>query len=210
MDISTGLRNSSTPQQEFLLQGSILDEHRGLLLNRLKGLCDMCDSPPEKFHDHEMVFALRGPPSVQAVILGVRHALDYPDDPWHIRYIGQADVGDRSRHTLVRSCVDVGTTENIRQFLSEMGFTLDYEYVIKGFLFRRGRLKVTVSKLNKITSPGNPEMVEPLSTSHLVELSVVALQGQDQIQEDMKNFAEQLKPLVNLEKVDHRRLQSSS
>ena len=39
-------------------------------------------------------------------------------------------------------------------------------------------------------------MIEPLSTSQLVELSVVALQGQDQIQEDMKNFAEQLKPYV--------------
>jgi len=32
--------------------------------------------------------------------------------------------------------------------------------------------------------------------SYLVELSVIAPHGQDQIQEDMKNFAEQLKPYL--------------
>ncbi len=42
--------------------------------------------------------------------------------------------------------------------------------------------------------PGNLESTDRLTSSCLVELSVVAAQGQDQIQEDMKNFAEQLKP----------------
>ncbi len=42
--------------------------------------------------------------------------------------------------------------------------------------------------------PGNIESTDRLTSSCLVELSVVAAQGQDQIQEDMKNFAEQLKP----------------
>ena len=46
----------------------------------------------------------------------------------------------------------------------------------------------------QMLQPGNVEQVERLSGSCLVELSVVAAQGQDQIQEDMKNFAEQLKP----------------
>ncbi len=41
---------------------------------------------------------------------------------------------------------------------------------------------------------GNTDIIEAFSGSHLVELSVVANQGQDQIQEDMKNFSEQLKP----------------
>lgn len=47
------------PKIEYFLQGSILENHRELLLNRLKGLCDMAESPPEKFNDHEMVFSLR-------------------------------------------------------------------------------------------------------------------------------------------------------
>jgi len=193
--------------QELLLQGSVLDMHRDVLLHRLNGLCDMVDTGPEKFNDHELVYSLRGPPSVQPVILRVRHALDHPEDPWHVRYVGQADAGDKTQHTLTRSCVDVGTSDNIRQFLSEMGFQMEFEYVVKGYMFHKGRLKVTVSKLNKVLTPGNPDNLESVTGSYLVELSVVAPLGQDQIQEDMRNFAEQLKPLVQLEKIDHRRLQ---
>ena len=46
--------------------------------------------------------------------------------------------------------------------------------------------------------PSNTESLEPISLSSLVELSVVATPGQDQIGEDMKNFAEQLKPYPSL------------
>ena len=46
----------------------------------------------------------------------------------------------------------------------------------------------------QVVQPGNLDMTEPLTKSYLVELSVVAPQGQDQIQEDMKAFAEHLKP----------------
>jgi hypothetical protein len=41
---------------------------------------------------------------------------------------------------------------------------------------------------------GSLDSAEPFTMSYLVELSVIAPHGQDQIQEDMKNFAEQLKP----------------
>ncbi len=40
----------------------------------------------------------------------------------HLRYVGQLDVGDKSRHTHVRNCIDVGTTENVVQFLQDMGY----------------------------------------------------------------------------------------
>ena len=43
---------------EYLLQGSISESNRDTLLNRLKGLCDMAESTPEKFIDHEMVYIL--------------------------------------------------------------------------------------------------------------------------------------------------------
>ena len=36
--------------------------------------------------------------------------------------------------------------------------------------------------------------IDSLSNSYLVELSVVAPQGQDKVQDDIKNFAEHLKP----------------
>jgi hypothetical protein len=55
---------------------------------------------------------------------------------------------------------------------------------------------------------GKPaEGMEPMSQSYLVELSVLAPSGQDAIAEDMRSFAEQLRPLVQLEKVDYKRLQ---
>ncbi|KAK2154889.1 hypothetical protein LSH36_255g05019 [Paralvinella palmiformis] len=85
-------------------------------------------------------------------------------------------------------------------------FRLDHEYILKGYFFRKGRMKVTVSKIFKMLELGNIDNIEPLSNSYLVELGVVAPYGQDAIQEDMRNFAEQLKPLVQLEK-DHRKIQ---
>jgi mediator of RNA polymerase II transcription subunit 18 len=207
MDLPSTMRSSAVLNQEYLLQGSIVDAHRDLLLHRLTALCDSVDTGTEKFHDHEIVYSLKATPAVPAVILRVRHALDRPEEPWHIRYVGQADAGDRSRHTLLRSCIDIGVSENVQQFLSQMGFGIDFEYVVKGYLFRKGRLKVTVSKILKVQTPGNTESADqPFTGSYLVELSVVATYGQDQIQEDMKNFAEQLKPLVLLEKIDHRRI----
>jgi mediator of RNA polymerase II transcription subunit 18 len=39
----------------------------------------------------------------------------------------------------------------------------------------------------------------------LVELSVLAPSGSDAVADDMKNFSEQLKPLVTMDKIDPRR-----
>ena len=54
-------------------------------------------------------------------------------------------------------------------------YSLDYEYVAKGFLFRRGKMKVTVSTIFKMKRPGSTELnhLEQVSMSHLVELSVM-------------------------------------
>ena len=51
----------------------------------------------------------------------------------------------------------------------------------------------------------SPEGMEPLTGSLLVELSILAPVGQDAVAEDLKAFAEQLKPLVNIERLDPRR-----
>lgn len=71
--------------------------------------------------------------------------------------------------------------------------------MVSGYMFRKGRMKVTVSKIFKVNSS------EPISQSYLVELSVLAPTGQDVIADDMRIFAEQLKPLVQLEKIDYKR-----
>jgi len=40
----------------------------------------------------------------------------------HLRYVGTAELGDRSRQTLVRTCLDIGVSDSIFKFLNEMGF----------------------------------------------------------------------------------------
>ncbi|KAH9519319.1 Mediator of RNA polymerase II transcription subunit 18 [Bulinus truncatus] len=210
--LAPSLKNIA-PQQEYFLQGSILDVNRDVLLHRLRGLCDNAESSFESFADYEAVYVLKNNSVQQSqpVSFRVRHALDDPEAPDHIRYIGQPEMGDRARQTLVRACLDVACSSNVREFLQEMGFRIDYDYVTKGFFFHKGRMKVTVYKVFRLIQPGKIDQTnwEPLSQSHLVELSVVAPLGQEQIGEDMKNFAEQLKPLVTLEKFDHRKIQNA-
>lgn len=58
--LSAALKCNIIPNQEYLLQGSVLDQYVEVLLHRLRGLCDNVDSGPESFHDHELCFTLRG------------------------------------------------------------------------------------------------------------------------------------------------------
>lgn len=120
------------------------------------------------------------------------------------------EIGQRA--TTVRSCYDITCSENAVEFLTELGCRMEFEYVAKGFVFRKGRMKVTVSKIHKVAQGPPPpngappqEALEPLTGSHLVELSVLAPSGSDAVADDMKNFAEQLKPLVHMDKIDPRR-----
>ncbi|GIY55262.1 mediator of RNA polymerase II transcription subunit 18 [Caerostris darwini] len=206
--VASTRRNFSfgSTQQEFLMQGSIMDTCCEVLLHRLRGLCDNADENPETFHDYEMVFQIRGPTGTP-LVLRARQALDHPEMPWHLRYIGLPEMGDKTRATMIRNCIDVDTSNNLVQFLNELGFRLDYEFVLKGFMFRKGRMKVTVAKICRLLQQNNPDSIEPVSQSYLVELSVVAPTGQEALADEMKAFSEQLKPLVQLDKFDHRRLQ---
>lgn len=155
---------------------------------------------PESFNDHEICFSLRDPKQT-SLQFRVRKALDV-DVPYQLRYIGQPEVGDRTRPTLVRSSIDVRCTRSILDFLTELGCRVDFEFINRGYMFRKGRMKVTVSKIFK----GGPPPNEPISQSYIVELSILAPSGQDVIAEEMRVFAEQLKPLVLLEKIDYKRL----
>ncbi|XP_044728437.1 mediator of RNA polymerase II transcription subunit 18 [Chrysoperla carnea] len=205
--LTAALSCNIIPNQEYLLQGSVLDVAVEVLLHRLRGLCDNVDSGPETFHDHELCLSLRVATGVP-LSLRVRRALDVPDAPYQLRYVGQPELGDKNRPTVVRSSIDVACSNTVVDFLCELGCRVDFEYIVRGYMFRKGRMKVTVSKIFKMTTIANKptESVEPISQSYLVELSVLAPSGQDAIAEDMRLFAEQLRPLVQLEKIDYKRL----
>lgn len=219
------LKVNIIPNQEFLLQGSVLDTcvqrvlHRFVIVSdfvssdlylnisslRLKGLCDNVETAPEQFSDYEACFSLRSPISdqlqaQQPLLLRVRRSNDPSDAsmPFQLRYIGNPEL-DVKKPTLVRASFDISCSPTIIDFLTEMGCRLEFEYSIRGYLFRKGRMKISVSKIFKVNQ-------EPISQSYLVELSVLAPTGQDAVAEDMRIFAEKLKPLVQLEKIDYKRL----
>ena len=55
--------------------------------------------------------------------------------------------------------------------------------------------------------PGNvTDNIEPLTSSYLVELSVVERSHQEQIQDDMKSFSDQLKPYPYISSSHNMRL----
>lgn len=204
--LHAALKSNIIPNQEYLLQGSVLDQYVEVLLHRLRGLCDNVDAGPESFHDQELCFTLRGnTPAVATMVLPlrVRRALDVTDAPWQLRYVGQHELGDKNRPTVVRSSIDMACSSTVVEFLTELGCRIDFEYISRGYMFRKGRMKITVSKVFKKIGDTN---VEAISQSYLVELSVLAPSNQDAVAEEMRIFAEQLRPLVQLEKIDYKRL----
>jgi len=74
--LTTAMKNNIVPNQEYLLQGSVLDSAVEVLLHRLRGLCDNVDSGPETFHDHEMCFSISNIVHlIQQLIFSVRVSL---------------------------------------------------------------------------------------------------------------------------------------
>lgn len=152
------------PNQEYLLQGSILDSHVQRLLHRyknifffeklilikfynfsLKGLCDNVETAPEQFADYEACFSLRAPLTEQQgmqqqqpapILLRVRRSNDPSDAsmPFQLRYIGNPELGDAKRPTLVRASFDISCSPTIMEFLQEMGCRLEFEYTVRGEL----------------------------------------------------------------------------
>lgn len=195
---------TSTNYQEYFLQGSILDAEIQKLLDRLQGLCDNVSR--EQFTDQEKTFVLRAPNAQPVMVKSCKALSKRVDWPWQIKYIGTTETGDRAKSSLIRSCVTVASSKDPSRFLDDLGFKLQNELVTKGFFFRKGRVKITVTKLHKHMPTQEPSKVDPISQSHLVEVSVFAPASQEKAGDEVRQFCEQLKPLVAFD-VDHRKLQ---
>lgn len=185
-------QNRRAPSQEYLLQGSVLDDSVDILLHRLRGMCDNSEEGLIKFREHEIVYVMR------EVSVRVRKQLHNPEQPYTLCYIGNPEIGNRP--TTVRTCVEVNCTQNVSAFLHELGFTVDYEFIRYGWLFKRNRLKATVAKICRVEPPSQ------ISRSHLVEVSTISSSSNEQAATEIQSFSEQLKPLVSLDKIDPRRL----
>lgn len=106
----------------------------------MKGLCDNVETAPEQFADYEACFSLRAPMTEQMnsqpppLLLRVRKSNDPADAamPFQLRYIGNPELGDIKRPTLVRASFDIACSPSIIDFLTEMGCRLEFEYTIRG------------------------------------------------------------------------------
>lgn len=194
--------------QEYLLQGSILDESVEMILHRLRGMSDDSTENSIKFKEHEMVFSMRES-NTSTVSVRVRRSLVEPDQPATMCYQGHPELGDKNRPTTVRTCIEVNCTPNVAAFLQELGFRLEYEYVTQGWRFRKNRMKAVVAKVHKVMNPPNLDQIVPLSKSHLVEVSTVSGSGDERAATEVQTFAIQLQPLVILEKKDPKRPEMS-
>lgn len=58
--LTSAMKCNIIPDQEYLLQGSVFDQHVDVLKHRLRGLCDNLDAGHEIFHEREMVFSIQG------------------------------------------------------------------------------------------------------------------------------------------------------
>lgn len=211
------LRRAATqniiPQQEYLLQGSIFDHSVEHLLHRLKGLCDDPELTPFPFDEYEGSFSLNLHRNQAAAPLQLRvrkpAVKTLEESTVLLRYIGQLEIGDHSRPTLVRNMLDIRVTNNVVDFLLGLGCEIDFEYQTRGYMYMKGRMRVTVGKVFKLVHPRRVAEVnasEPFTKSYLVEMSVMAPNGEESVGHEMRQFADQLKPLVLMEKIDYKRI----
>ena len=119
--------------------------------------------------------------------------------------LGNVEGSDKNRAATMRSCIEVETSDNITSFLEQMGFKFDYETILRGYLFRKGAMRITVSRLHKILQKGDFSNIQPITNSYLVELTLNTLVQQDALCDEMKTFSEYLKPIVVLDKIEKKR-----
>uniref|UniRef100_A0A7E4VG89 Mediator of RNA polymerase II transcription subunit 18 n=1 Tax=Panagrellus redivivus TaxID=6233 RepID=A0A7E4VG89_PANRE len=186
---------------EAVLHASIYDDHKDQLIERLKGMTDPFSS---SFEEHEMVFALKSNegPDVQ---LRLRRRFNL--DLWHVRYVG-TPIADKCPAVCRASIDSVMYTKDMMDFVKHMGFRLIYEFVMKGWVFTRGPIKILVYKLCTTDKPGiySKELIKPFGTSHIVEASI-PVENEDTMKYSklLKDFTDQLMPLVEFRKVEYFR-----
>lgn len=84
---------------------------------------------------------------------------------------------------------------------------MDYEYIVRGFLFTAGRIKIVVSRMQRTEKAGvyDQSTIKKLSDSLLVEMSTCLPESADYMPaaKALRDLADQLSPLVEMKKVDY-------
>ncbi|CAK9292252.1 unnamed protein product [Gordionus sp. m RMFG-2023] len=193
--------------QEYFLQGVITENNLENALQKLKGISDDGDGPLKEFSDYEIGLILQKNTPLSSKIsssfrMKIRRSLSQFSLPHYIRYQGPIENTDKTMSTLYRASIDVPCSSNVLSFFMDMGFQQEYEYIAKGYIFHKGKLKITLSKIFNIISPNNYEILQPLSSSYVIDFSIIAPPSQKCLSEIIKVFADQLKPIARIEKIN--------
>lgn len=127
------------------------------------------------------------------------------NDVWHCRYVGPpaADKVPAICRTVTDSVVHCPA---MMEFVKNMGLRLEYEFIARGFLFTKGPIKIIVSKIFCTNNPGqyNRESLKPQTDSHIIE-AIIPVKNDDTAKyaKILKDFCDQLAPLVEFRKVEY-------
>uniref|UniRef100_A0A7E4W023 Mediator of RNA polymerase II transcription subunit 18 n=1 Tax=Panagrellus redivivus TaxID=6233 RepID=A0A7E4W023_PANRE len=187
---------------EAVLYASIFDQHKDQLIERLKGMVDPLSTT---FVEHEMVFSMK---STEGPDVQLRLRRRFNLDVWHLRYIG-TPISDDKLPAVCRSSIDsVMYTRDMMRFVRNLGFRLVYELVLKGAIFTRGPIKVLVYKPFTTDQPGNysNDLLKPVGDCNVAEASLpVENEKTMKYSKLLKDFTDQLLPLVEFRKVEYWR-----
>ncbi|CAI5440013.1 unnamed protein product [Caenorhabditis angaria] len=176
-------------------------------------LAGLCDPGSEDFHEHEMSFSLRtGVNMSPDVSIKIRRRFK-PDivfhNQWLFRYIGVPEP-DAKCPVIVRKVINsICYSQDCMTFAKTLGLRMDYEYMAKGKLWTKGNIKIATNILSRTERPGqyDPASIKPVSDSVLVEISCALPESAEYTMaaKQIRDFADQLMPLVCMEKVDYWR-----
>ncbi|CAL2028944.1 unnamed protein product [Caenorhabditis brenneri] len=201
---------NSTPYQtqECVLYGSIFSKNIPDLERRLVGLCDPgC----EEFFEHEMSFSLRTSTVMDLktdIKLRRRFRADQQiQNYWQLKYIGVPEP-DTKCPTIVRKEISsLVHSQDMMTYAKALGLRMDYEYLTQGKLWTKGNIKIIHSTLTKTLRPGvyDSTSLKAISDSSFVEVSVSLPESIEYmpVAKQVRDFADQLMPLVHMEKVDY-------
>jgi len=195
--------------QECFLQGSVFDKSVDQLHERLQGLCE--NVSPEALMEHEKTYHMKQPNSSLPIVVKVVKAV-FPRGsfPIQMKYCGTVDgANTKSKRANSRTVVTVSCNKDPDEFLKQLGFTMMFEAQIKGHFYRKGHIKITVAKLVNITKTFDQSKLDKVATSHMVEASLSSASRDDRAAEELFRFAQGLKPIVNLEKMDMMKILSA-
>ncbi|CEF66829.1 Mediator of RNA polymerase II transcription subunit 18 [Strongyloides ratti] len=206
-DFKAQVNRGNFQKKEIVLYGSIFQDALVPLKQRLQGLCD----PGEvKFREHEITFYLSSDfidTKTPFVFRFRRKFPNYEGNLMHLKYIGTPELNDKCP-CIVRNRIDTVTQSSDQmEFIRGLGLRTDYEFIVEGYAYTKGEIVITVYKLSKIEKMGyyDDKNVKPFSNSYLVEISlqIPYLQDYSAPAKAVRDFADQLYPIVEMRKVNY-------